>query len=70
MSSRTPDLLPEANRTRQQYPTAIQQLRSLAQKQITVRIGQVKTWVQEHPATGISAAFCMGVLLGWIVKRR
>jgi ElaB/YqjD/DUF883 family membrane-anchored ribosome-binding protein len=30
----------------------------------------IETYVQEHPAAGIGAALCIGVLIGWFSKRR
>jgi hypothetical protein len=34
------------------------------------RMRQIETLVQEHPVTGIGAAFCIGILLGWFSKRK
>lgn len=45
-------------------------LLDLVRKQITDRMRVVETYVQEHPVTGIGAAFCIGVFLGWVIKRR
>jgi len=70
MNSRIPDHLLGPNQTGQPSQPAFQALRNLAQKQIADRMRQVKTCVQEHPVTGIGMAFCIGVFLGWISKRR
>ena len=70
MTNRIPDYLPAASRQDQASQPAFQELRDLAQKQIADRMRQVATYVQEHPATGIGAAFCLGIFLGWVIKRR
>ena len=70
MKNRIPDYLPAARRTSQPSQPAGQTWRNLAQQQIAYRMRQVERCVQEHPVTGIGAAFCMGVLLGWVIKRR
>jgi ElaB/YqjD/DUF883 family membrane-anchored ribosome-binding protein len=41
-----------------------------AQKQIADRIRQVEKVVHEHPGTALGAAFCIGIFLGWIIRRR
>jgi ElaB/YqjD/DUF883 family membrane-anchored ribosome-binding protein len=40
-----------------------------AQQQITRGVRRIETFVQQHPITGISAVFCIGVVLGWFIKR-
>jgi ElaB/YqjD/DUF883 family membrane-anchored ribosome-binding protein len=70
MTSRIPNYLPVRRQTAQPSQSVIQELRNSAQKQIGQRIRQVETFIQEHPATGIGAAFCIGILLGWFIKRR
>jgi len=70
MINRIPNFLPPPKRSGQPSPAASQDWRHLAQRQFTDRLRQVETYVQAHPATGIGAAFCIGVLLGWIIKRR
>ncbi len=49
---------------------AFQELRDLAQQQIADRLRQVETHVQSHPAVGIAAAICIGIFLGWMIKRK
>lgn len=46
-----------------------QELHHLAEEQLACRMRQVAMYVQEYPATGISAAFCIGIILGWVIKR-
>lgn len=70
MKNRIPDYLTAASRESEPSPPALQDLRNSAQKRIAAGIGQVKTYVQEHPGTGIGTAFCIGIFLGWIIKRR
>ncbi len=70
MKNRIPDYLPASRRNSQPSQPAFQKLRNVAQNQIAYRMSQVETYVQEHPVTGIGAAFCIGILLGWVIKRR
>ena len=70
MTNRIPSYLPVPRQTEQASQPVIQKLRNLAQKQIGQPMRQVETFIQEHPATGIGAAFCIGILLGWFIKRR
>ena len=70
MKTRIPDLLPTPGQKCQPSQSAIQELRNLAQRQIACRMRQVETYVQQHPVTGIGAAFCIGIFLGWVIKRR
>ena len=70
MMNRIPDYLPTSSRIGQPSQSAFQELRDLAQKQIAGRMRQVQTYVQEHAVTGIGAAFCIGIFLGWVIKRR
>ncbi len=51
-------------------PTATTELLNSAQKQLDQGRRAVEMYVQEHPAVGIGAAFCIGVLIGWISKRK
>jgi ElaB/YqjD/DUF883 family membrane-anchored ribosome-binding protein len=57
-------------RTDQSPQPAFHELRNLAQRQIAHRLSQVESYVQEHLGTGIGAAFCTGIFLGWVIKRR
>ena len=70
MKNRIPAYLATPRRKGPSSQPAFHELRDLAQKQMAYRLGQVEAYVQEHPVTGIAAAFCIGVFLGWIVKRR
>ena len=70
MTNRIPESLPLPRRIHQPSPPRFHEWRNLAQKQWAIRVRQVKTFVQEHPVAGIGTAFGIGVVLGWIVKRR
>jgi ElaB/YqjD/DUF883 family membrane-anchored ribosome-binding protein len=70
MINRLPSFLSPPRRSGQPSRPAFQEWRKLAQRQITDRLRQIEGYVQEHPVTGIGAAFCIGVLLGWIIKRK
>lgn len=69
MMNRIPDYLSAPWRTQSAQP-AFQDLRKLARKRIGDRMRQVETYVQEHPGTGLGAAFCIGMFLGWVIKRK
>jgi ElaB/YqjD/DUF883 family membrane-anchored ribosome-binding protein len=70
MKNRVADYLPVANPNEQPSQPAFQELRSLAQRQITERMQQVATYVRQNPVTGIGAGICIGIFLGWVIKRR
>ncbi len=70
MKNRIPNYLSAARRNGQSSQPVFQEFRDLAQNQIACRMRQVETYVEEHPATGIGAAFCIGIFLGWVIKRR
>lgn len=70
MKNRIPDYLPVQRNKAQSPPAVFQGLRDMGEKQITYRIRQVKSYIQVHPVTGIGAAFCLGILLGWFNKRK
>jgi hypothetical protein len=42
----------------------------MAQKKLTAGRTVIERYVQGYPAVGIGAALCIGVLIGWISKRR
>ena len=70
MKNRSPVYLPGPGRKGPPSQPAFQELHNLAQGQIAYRMRQVETYVQAHSLTGIGAAFCTGIFLGWIIKRR
>lgn len=70
MNNRFPQLQPVARRPGQPPQSPFQTLRDQAEKQISDRIAGVETYIKQHPATGVGAAFCIGILLGWLIKRR
>jgi len=50
--------------------SALREWRDEAHKQIACRMHQLGAYVQEHPVAGIGTAFCIGIVLGWVIKRR
>jgi ElaB/YqjD/DUF883 family membrane-anchored ribosome-binding protein len=70
MTNRIPNYLPASRRKGQPSQSAYQELRNLVQKQIADRMRVIEAYVQEHPVTGLGAAFCIGIFLGWVIKRR
>jgi len=69
MKNRILDYLspPKHNGRQTQLP---QEWRQVVQTEFQYRVRQIETYVRDHPATGIGGAFCIGVLVGWIIKRR
>lgn len=70
MTNRIPEYLSVPRQIGPPPQPAVQELRDQAQNEFARRMRQVKALVQEHPATGLGAAFCIGILLGWFSKRR
>ena len=70
MKNRIPDYLLDASRTDQPTAPVFQELRELARKQFADQMRQAETFVREHPATGLGAAFCIGIFLGWVIRRK
>ena len=69
MKNRIPNYLPAPKTKTLPSPSSDSKLLDQVQKQITDRMRAVETYVQEHPVTGIGAAFFIGIFLGWIIKR-
>lgn len=70
MKNRIPDYLLDASRTDQPSARVFRELRELARKQLADGMRQTETFVREHPVSGLGAAFCIGILLGWIIRRK
>jgi hypothetical protein len=70
MNNRLGIYAPAAQREGQPSPPTPLPWHDQAQKQITRGVRQIETYVQQHPITGIGAAFCIGIVLGWFIKRR
>jgi len=69
MKNRIPNYLPALNRKALPLQSANTKLLDLVQKQIADQTRVIQSYVQEHPVTGIGAAFCIGIFLGWAIKR-
>lgn len=70
MKNRLPDYRTIAQQNGQPSAPAFEELRKSVHKQFASRLRQVESFVQEHPVTSIGAASCIGVFLGWVIKRR
>jgi ElaB/YqjD/DUF883 family membrane-anchored ribosome-binding protein len=70
MKNRIPDYLSDLRRTDQPSERTFQELRDLARDQFANRMRQAETYVRVHPVSGLGAAFCIGVFLGWVIKRK
>lgn len=70
MKHRIPDLLSPPTRNGQPSQPAFEELSNLAQRQFVDRLRQIETYVQQHPATAVGAGICIGIFLGWVIKRR
>ncbi len=51
-------------------PVASSDFLQTAKEQFGQQRQKIESYVQENPALGISAAICIGVLVGWFSKRR
>jgi ElaB/YqjD/DUF883 family membrane-anchored ribosome-binding protein len=69
MKNRIPNYLPVPKRKAVPSQSANPKLLDLVQKQIADPMRVIEAYVQEHPVTGIGAAFFIGIFLGWIIKR-
>lgn len=70
MINRVPGYLPTPIRNGPPSQPMLQELRDAAQKQFADRMRQIEKYIQEHPVTGIGTALSIGILLGWVIKRR
>ena len=70
MINRIPDDLLASDPEVASSSTTSAELLQAAQKQFDDGRRRVETYIQEHPAAGIGAALCIGVLIGWYSKRR
>lgn len=70
MKNRIPDLLSPSTRNGHPSQPAFEELRNLAQRQFADRMRQIESYVQQHPATAVGAGICIGIILGWVIKRR
>ena len=70
MKNRIPHYPLAPTRTVQPPETTFQELRPLARKQFSDRMHQAGTYVSKHPVSGLGAAFCIGIFLGWVIKRK
>jgi len=70
MINRIPDDLLAADPHVPSLSNANAELLQVAQQHLDRGRRRVELYIQEHPVAGISAALCIGVLLGWYSKRR
>jgi len=70
MNNRIPNYLPAPKRKALPSQSANPELLDLVQTQIADRMRVIEMYLQAHPVTAISATFCIGVFLGWVIKRR
>jgi ElaB/YqjD/DUF883 family membrane-anchored ribosome-binding protein len=68
MRNRIPNYLP-TTKSKALPSRSSDNLLDEVQKQITDGMRAVETYVQEHPVTAIGAVFCIGIFLGWVIKR-
>ena len=64
------DVRPAPTRNEDPSQPAFQVLCKWSQRRVAYWTGHVESYVQEHPVTGIGAAICIGIFLGWMSKRR
>jgi ElaB/YqjD/DUF883 family membrane-anchored ribosome-binding protein len=69
MKNRIPNYLPASKTKAQPLPSTRPELLDLVQKQIADRMRVVEAYVHKYPVAGIGAVFCIGIILGWFIKR-
>lgn len=52
------------------YPAEIPAGLSMASESEASALDKVKSWLGAHPQVALGGAIAIGVLLGWIIKRR
>ena len=70
MKNRIPDDLLSLKPRSPRAQRAIDEPLELGRKAIAVRMGRVTSCVRDYPAAAITAAVCIGILLGWAIKRK
>ena len=70
MNNRIPDYLPAPRPVDQPSQPPSPELRNVVQQKFVFPMHQVNAYVKEHPVTAIVTAFCIGIFLGWVIKRR
>ncbi len=70
MKNRIPDYLSPPKRNGHQPQPPAEEWRNLVQTEFANRMRQIESYVKEHPAAGIGGALCIGIFLGWVIKRR
>ncbi len=70
MKNRIPDRVSDSRRTDRPSEPAFQEFCDLAREQDADGMRQAKAFVRQHPASGLGAAICIGIFLGWVIKRK
>lgn len=70
MKNRLVESLPASGRQVQSWKEAIPESRQPVQRRIGHRNGDVESYVREHPVAAIGAAFCIGVFLAWVIRKK
>ena len=70
MKNRLLDYFMTSSDPSRQSTASLEEWSEKAQSELTFVVRQVEDYVKEHPAIGIGATFTLGVILGWIVKRK
>ncbi len=70
MKNRIPDYLPDSRRVNKPSEPALQDLSDRARKQFISRIRQAETQIRKYPISGLGAALFLGMVLGWMIKRK
>ena len=70
MINRIPDYPLSPPQMVQPSERVFEELRDLVRKQFVDRTRQAETYIREHPVSGLGAAFCIGIVLGWVIKRK
>lgn len=70
MRNRIREYLSASRPQEQPLRPVVQRLRRPAQHQGVNGNRDMESYVSEHPVVAIGAAFCIGVFLAWMIKRK
>ena len=70
MSNRIQDLLTSVGPGLGELQEQGEILAAAARERLTEGRDQVRTFINDKPARALGVAFAVGVLLGWLIKRR
>ena len=70
MKNRVPHFPATGNHSTHESKESFQELRTLARTKLIRQRTKAEDFLGEYPLSGLAAAVCLGVVLGWFMKRR